>query len=85
MWWTAAVRLLRRARWKTGALIAHSLFIVLQLAGLIVIILSRRPDFSFELSRLHRDCGLRVAFGRPAGPRAADADRRRHRRRDVIF
>ncbi len=52
IWWTAAARVLRRARWKTGALIAHSLFIALQLAGLIVVILSRRPDFPFELPRI---------------------------------
>jgi predicted MPP superfamily phosphohydrolase len=52
IWWRAVVRLLRRARWKTGAWIAHTLFIVLQLAGLVVVILSRRADLAFELPRI---------------------------------
>ena len=52
IWWRAAVRLLRRARWRTGALAAHTVFIALQLVGLVVVILSRRMDFPFELPRI---------------------------------
>jgi hypothetical protein len=51
LWWMAATRLLRHARWKLGVTIAHTLFIVLQFAGLIVVILSRRPEFPLELPR----------------------------------
>ena len=52
LWWMAATRLLRNARWKLGVAIAHALFIVLQFVGLIVVILSRRPEFPFELPRI---------------------------------
>ena len=52
LWWTAALRLLRRARWKPGVLIAHSLFIALQFAGLIIVILARWPEFPLELPRI---------------------------------
>ena len=52
IWWRAAVRLLRHAHWKTGALIVHTTFVVLQLAGLVVVILSRQPEFPFELPRI---------------------------------
>lgn len=52
MWWRAATRLLRNAKWKLGALIGHSLFILLQFAGLVFVILSRRPDFPFELPQI---------------------------------
>jgi uncharacterized protein len=52
IWWSAARRLLRRARWKPGALIAHTLFVGLQIAGLVVVILARREDFPFELPRI---------------------------------
>ena len=49
IWWSAARRLLRRARWKFGAMIAHSLFVALQLFGLVFVILSRREEFPLEL------------------------------------
>ena len=52
LWWMAATRLLRRARWKLGVAIAHMIFIVLQIGGLVVVILSRRPEFPFELPRI---------------------------------
>ena len=52
LWWMAATRLLRRARWKLGVAIAHTIFIVLQIAGLVVVILSRRAEFPFELPRI---------------------------------
>ena len=52
LWWMTATRLLRRARWKLGVTIAHTLFIVLQFAGLIVVILSRRVEFPFELPQI---------------------------------
>jgi uncharacterized protein len=52
LWLTAAVRLLRRARWRPGVLIAHSLFVALQFAGLIIVILARWPEFPFELPRI---------------------------------
>lgn len=52
LWWMAATRLLRNARWKLGTAIANALFILLQFAGLIIVILSRRPEFPFELPRI---------------------------------
>ena len=39
-------------------------------------ILSRRPDFPFELPRIGTASGLRLAFARPAGARAVDPGRR---------
>ncbi len=51
LWCLLAGRLIRRARWKPAAVIVHSLFIVLQVLGLLVVLLSRRPEFPFELPR----------------------------------
>ena len=52
LWWRAGRRLLRRAQWKLGASIAHTVFIALQFAGLVLVILSRRADFAFDLPRV---------------------------------
>ena len=52
LWWRAATRMLRHARWKAGALIAHTIFIALQFAGLVVVLLSRRMELPFELPRI---------------------------------
>lgn len=49
LWVLLAGRLIRRARWKAAAVVVHSLFIVLQVVGLLVVLLSPRPEFPLEL------------------------------------
>lgn len=44
IWWFSADRLLRKAGWKGRARILHSLFFGFQLAGLLVVIASRRSE-----------------------------------------